>query len=87
MASKVTATRIAEKSHRNLLVIRIEQFFDLDTDTASEIEEGIRETLDTARGRAGARVVSTYLTTETDEFLNKAISDFLIQAPTRIEFD
>lgn len=75
------------KKQRNLLVIQIEQFFDLDTDTASDIETGIRETLETARGYAGARVVSTYHTEETDEFLNKAISSFLIQAPAKLEFD
>ena len=79
--------KAADAKKRNLLVIRIEQFFDLDNDTASEIEEGIRQMLETARGYAGARVVGTYTTKENDEFLNKAISELSIQAPITLEFD
>jgi hypothetical protein len=81
MAAKTPAKK------RNLLVVRIEQFFDIDNDTASEIETGIRETLETARNYAGARVVSTYTTEENAEFLNKAISELKIQAPIILEFD
>ncbi len=68
-----------------ILVIQYEQFFDLDE--CNNIEEAVREGLDSLRGYGGARVVGSYETQGDAKFLGKAVTTITINAPVTIDVD
>ncbi len=68
-----------------ILVIQYEQFFMLDE--SNNIEEAVREGLDSLRGSGGARVIGSYEAEENDKFRNKAVNSITVNAPVIIDVD
>ncbi len=68
-----------------ILVIQYEQFFDLSEH--NDLSEAVRAGLDTLRRSGGARVIGSYETEETKDWLAKAIDSITIKGPLVIEVD
>lgn len=68
-----------------VLVVQYEQFFDLKED--SDLPEAIRDSLETLRMYGGGRVVGSYETEETKEWLGKAVDTITVHSPMTVRID
>ena len=70
---------------KRILVVQYEQSFDLSEYT--DLSTAVREGLDVLRGYGGARVIGSYVTEETKDWLDKAVDYLTVDAPVIIEVD
>jgi len=76
---------MSKEKARRLIVIQLEMFYD--ADDGSFVASDIHEALERLREQAGARVIGSYETVETPEFLAKGVDTITIHSPVVIEVD
>jgi hypothetical protein len=73
-----------KKCEKRILVVQMEMFFNIDKDDIYEIAEALQKSLDVMRQSGGARIISSFIGTDSAEFRSRAVDSIELPATTMV---